>query len=193
MVSSADARDYRRSTNQMAAFLASFPQARATDGGNMQCVAAGLRPDRRPGLGPGPRPLLQRRPERRRLPARPCGRGLAAFPKRRGIGGMALHASGGIVVGGRDIAYVSLTTARPRLLLLARRHSRRHRLQRSDHRRRRSHLCRLAGLPRLRRRDAEARPSACHRPRWLDAHPVRWRDADQRPGFLAGRQAPLSL
>jgi gluconolactonase len=29
-------------------------------------------------------------------------------PKRRGIGGMALHASGGLVVGGRDIAYIRL-------------------------------------------------------------------------------------
>jgi xylono-1,5-lactonase len=29
-------------------------------------------------------------------------------PKRRGIGGMALHASGGLVVGGRDIAFVRL-------------------------------------------------------------------------------------
>ena len=29
-----------------------------------------------------------------------------AVPKRRGIGGMALHASGGLVVGGRDIAVV---------------------------------------------------------------------------------------
>ncbi len=29
-------------------------------------------------------------------------------PKRRGIGGMALHAAGGLVVGGRDIAYVGL-------------------------------------------------------------------------------------
>ena len=29
-------------------------------------------------------------------------------PKRRGIGGMALHEKGGLVVGGRDIAYVSL-------------------------------------------------------------------------------------
>jgi gluconolactonase len=29
-------------------------------------------------------------------------------PKRRGIGGMALHASGGLVVGGRDIAWVTL-------------------------------------------------------------------------------------
>ncbi|MBL6650745.1 MAG: SMP-30/gluconolactonase/LRE family protein, partial [Reyranella sp.] len=32
-----------------------------------------------------------------------------AVPKRRGIGGMALHAAGGLVVGGRDIARVSLT------------------------------------------------------------------------------------
>lgn len=31
------------------------------------------------------------------------------IPKRRGVGGMALHAAGGLVVGGRDIAYVSLT------------------------------------------------------------------------------------
>jgi len=31
-----------------------------------------------------------------------------AVPKRRGIGGMALHASGGLVVGGRDIAWVTL-------------------------------------------------------------------------------------
>ena len=30
-------------------------------------------------------------------------------PKRRGIGGMALHAAGGLVVGGRDIAWVSLS------------------------------------------------------------------------------------
>jgi gluconolactonase len=31
-----------------------------------------------------------------------------AIPKRRGIGGMALHASGGLVIGGRDIAWASL-------------------------------------------------------------------------------------
>ena len=31
-----------------------------------------------------------------------------ALPKRRGVGGMALHADGGIVMGGRDISYVSL-------------------------------------------------------------------------------------
>src|SRR3954465_4960473 len=42
-----------------------------------------------------------------------------AVPKRRGIGGMALHATGGIVVGGRDIACVSLTdgTTKPLLSL----------------------------------------------------------------------------
>jgi D-xylonolactonase len=42
-----------------------------------------------------------------------------AVPKRRGIGGMALHASGGLVVGGRDIAWVSLTdgTTQPLLSL----------------------------------------------------------------------------
>ncbi|GGC61659.1 SMP-30/gluconolactonase/LRE family protein [Chelatococcus reniformis] len=32
-----------------------------------------------------------------------------AVPKRRGVGGMALHADGGLVVGGRDIAHVGFT------------------------------------------------------------------------------------
>lgn len=40
-----------------------------------------------------------------------------AVPKRRGIGGMALHASGGLVVGGRDIAWVSLANGDTRSLL----------------------------------------------------------------------------
>jgi gluconolactonase len=38
-------------------------------------------------------------------------------PKRRGIGGMALHASGGLVVGGRDIAFVALADGNTRSLL----------------------------------------------------------------------------
>lgn len=38
-------------------------------------------------------------------------------PKRRGIGGMALHENGGLVVGGRDIAYVSLAKGEARTLL----------------------------------------------------------------------------
>jgi D-xylonolactonase len=38
-------------------------------------------------------------------------------PKRRGIGGMALHASGGLVVGGRDIAFVRLGDGTTRSLL----------------------------------------------------------------------------
>jgi sugar lactone lactonase YvrE len=38
-------------------------------------------------------------------------------PKRRGIGGMALHAAGGLVVGGRDIAWVSLADGTTRSLL----------------------------------------------------------------------------
>src|SRR5258708_9397436 len=37
-----------------------------------------------------------------------AGQVAPVVPKRRGIGGMALHASGGLVVGGRDIACVSL-------------------------------------------------------------------------------------
>ena len=42
-----------------------------------------------------------------------------AVPKRRGIGGMALHESGGLIVGGRDIAWVSLKdgTTKPLLSL----------------------------------------------------------------------------
>jgi D-xylonolactonase len=38
-------------------------------------------------------------------------------PKRRGIGGMALHANGGLIVGGRDIACVSLADGATRILL----------------------------------------------------------------------------
>src|SRR5215471_13870873 len=40
-----------------------------------------------------------------------------AVPKRRGIGGMALHANGGLIVGGRDIAWVSLADGTTRTLL----------------------------------------------------------------------------
>lgn len=39
------------------------------------------------------------------------------LPKRRGVGGMALHAAGGLVVGGRDIAHVDLNDGRIRVLL----------------------------------------------------------------------------
>jgi D-xylonolactonase len=39
------------------------------------------------------------------------------IPKRRGIGGMALHASDGLVVGGRDIALVRLADGHTRSLL----------------------------------------------------------------------------
>lgn len=38
-------------------------------------------------------------------------------PKRRGIGGMALHEKGGLIVGGRDIACVSLANGATRSLL----------------------------------------------------------------------------
>jgi gluconolactonase len=41
-----------------------------------------------------------------------------ALPKRRGVGGMALHATGGLVMGGRDISFVSLDE-RPGERLLA--------------------------------------------------------------------------
>jgi sugar lactone lactonase YvrE len=40
-----------------------------------------------------------------------------AVPKRRGIGGMALHADGGLVAGGRDIAHLSLADHSMKVLL----------------------------------------------------------------------------
>lgn len=40
-----------------------------------------------------------------------------AVPKRRGIGGMALHAAGGLVVGGRDIVHVGFNGSDSRTLL----------------------------------------------------------------------------
>ena len=46
-----------------------------------------------------------------------AGKVMTAFAKRRGIGGMALHASGGLIVGGRDIAWVSLTDGSSKTLL----------------------------------------------------------------------------
>lgn len=40
-----------------------------------------------------------------------------AVPGRRGVGGMALHAEGGLIVGGREIAWIGLDGAPPRPLL----------------------------------------------------------------------------
>ena len=40
-----------------------------------------------------------------------------AVPKRRGVGGMALHADGGLVAGGRDIVHVSLADHAMQVLL----------------------------------------------------------------------------
>ena len=40
-----------------------------------------------------------------------------AVPNRRGVGGMALHADGGLVVGGRDIVHVSLADHAMKVLL----------------------------------------------------------------------------
>jgi gluconolactonase len=39
------------------------------------------------------------------------------LPKRRGIGGMALHADGGLIVGGRDITHAELDKGTSRILL----------------------------------------------------------------------------
>ncbi len=77
----------------------------------------GLRPDRRSRLGPGRGlyfsdvinggvNLLDR-----------AGTVSPVIAKRRGIGGMALHASDGLVVGGRDIAVVRLADGHTRSLL----------------------------------------------------------------------------
>jgi D-xylonolactonase len=46
-----------------------------------------------------------------------AGKMSVVVPKRRGIGGMALHAKGGLIVGGRDIAYVSPAEGVNRTLL----------------------------------------------------------------------------
>jgi gluconolactonase len=40
-----------------------------------------------------------------------------ALPKRRGVGGMALHADGGLVVGGREIVHVTLAEPSTKVLL----------------------------------------------------------------------------
>jgi xylono-1,5-lactonase len=40
-----------------------------------------------------------------------------ALPKRRGIGGMALHAQGGLIVGGRDISHVMRADGSSKILL----------------------------------------------------------------------------
>ena len=40
-----------------------------------------------------------------------------AVPKRRGVGGMALHADGDLVAGGRDIVHVSLVDHSMKVLL----------------------------------------------------------------------------
>ena len=46
-----------------------------------------------------------------------AGKVSQVVPKRRGIGGMALHEKGGLVVGGRDIAHVSPDGGVPKTLL----------------------------------------------------------------------------
>lgn len=46
-----------------------------------------------------------------------AGKVTQAIDRRRGIGGMALHEAGGIVVGGRDIAWMSLTDSSSKTLL----------------------------------------------------------------------------
>jgi xylono-1,5-lactonase len=47
----------------------------------------------------------------------PAGKVSPVIPKRRGVGGMALHAAGGLIVGGRDIAFVRLADGETRSLL----------------------------------------------------------------------------
>ena len=43
-----------------------------------------------------------------------------AVPKRRGVGGMALHEAGGLIVGGRDISFAPLTKGREPKVFLTR-------------------------------------------------------------------------
>src|SRR5262245_49520675 len=47
----------------------------------------------------------------------PSGEIATVIPGRRGVGGIALHGERGLVVGGRDIAYQSLTGPRSAVLL----------------------------------------------------------------------------
>ncbi|MFI4973825.1 MAG: SMP-30/gluconolactonase/LRE family protein [Caulobacterales bacterium] len=46
-----------------------------------------------------------------------AGKISVAVPKRRGVGGMALHADGGLIFGGRDISYIDLKGGESRVLL----------------------------------------------------------------------------
>jgi D-xylonolactonase len=48
-----------------------------------------------------------------------AGKIMPAVPKRRGVGGMALHEQGGLVVGGREIAWASLKDGTTKALLTA--------------------------------------------------------------------------
>jgi gluconolactonase len=101
-----------------------------------------------------------------------AGKISTAVPKRRGIGGMALHASDALVVGGRDIACVSLKDGATRSLLALDAIPGATGFNDLTTDAGRPHLCRLARLQGVRRRDAEARASARHRSRRLDAHAV---------------------
>src|SRR6185503_7060456 len=49
----------------------------------------------------------------------PGGEVSLALPKRRGVGGIALHADGGIVFGGRDISWSPLGGGEGKVLLTA--------------------------------------------------------------------------
>ena len=162
-------------------------------GGNDGCGGDGLRADRGAGLGSGEGAVLQRRAERRCLPAR------RRRPGHDGIAEAAGHRRHGAARGRRH------RRRRPRHRLVqphrrsqqgAARQGRdadRGRLQRSHDRQGRPHLCRVGRLPRVRWRAAAARPSARHRPGRLGADGFRRHHADQRHGCLAGRQAALSL
>jgi len=46
-----------------------------------------------------------------------AGKVSLAVPRRRGIGGIALHEAGGLIVGGRDVAYVDFSGAPPKPIL----------------------------------------------------------------------------
>jgi hypothetical protein len=100
-----------------------------------------------------------------------------AVPKRRGVGGMALHADGGIVAGGRDIVHISLADHSMKVLF--------------DQKSADDGVGFNDLTTDAKGRGAQARQPLCHRRRWQGPAHRRRRPADQRPGLLARRPAAL--
>ncbi len=101
-----------------------------------------------------------------------AGKVSQVVPKRRGIGGMALHEKGGLVAGGRDIAHISLDGGVPKTLLALDAIPGATGFNDLTTDQAGPHLCRLARLQGVRRRAAKARLPARDRPRRHYAYPV---------------------